>query len=197
MSYRYKPAETPLARRPNIHKCNALSELLRKPAHICTGFLFRAYRIICTTNAVVCGGILAVIKEACSTLTRSPGRSTDRLVRLPKKSRITVSGVIWNWMAEAGFWFGITIRKRPRVFTCAILPVVVSVFGALAVILIKNACACGGMLLVMAAEKLASTVMPRSNSPARTRIPCSLKISVSRLTTRRTVSVGVAHPSQL
>ena len=165
----------------------------------CTGKPFLrdfVYRIICTTNAVVCGGILAVIKGACSTRTRKPGRRADRLVRLPKTSRIAVSWLIWNWIAEAGFWFLMTRRKRPRGFTCAILPVVISVRGALAVILIKNACACGGMLLVIADEKLASTVMPRSNSPARILCPCSLKISVSLLTTSLTVSEGAAQPSQ-
>lgn len=115
----------------------------------------------CTVNAVVCGGMLAVINVACSTLTLNPGCNEEREVRLPKKSKMSVLGEMLNRTAEEGFWLRRTSMKLLRVFTSIILPMVVSDRLTLLVILIKNACACGGMLLVIVEEKLASTVIPR------------------------------------
>jgi len=86
--------------------------------------------------------------------------------------------------------------KLFRALISAILPVVVTDCAGRFVIRIKNACDWGGMLLVMAEEKLASTVMPRSSSPGRIFRPCSSKMSVSWFTTRRTVPDGVPHPAQ-
>ena len=54
-------------------------------------------------KAVVCGGMLAVINDACSTLTLSPDIREEREVRLPKKSKMTVLGETLNRTAEAGF----------------------------------------------------------------------------------------------
>ena len=54
-------------------------------------------------NAVVCGGILAVINVACSTLTLNPALNEESLMRLPRGSKITVSGEILNRIAEEGF----------------------------------------------------------------------------------------------
>lgn len=62
------------------------------------------HRMIRTVNAVVCGGMLAVIKDACSTLTLNPGLNEESEVRLPKKSKITVPGEILKRTAEVGFW---------------------------------------------------------------------------------------------
>ena len=86
--------------------------------------------------------------------------------------------------------------KLFRALISAILPVVATDCAGRFVIRIKNACDWGGMLLVMAEEKLASTVMPRSSSPGRIFRPCSSKMSVSWFTTRRTVPDGVPHPAQ-
>lgn len=55
-------------------------------------------------KAVVCGGMLAVEKEACSTLTLNPCLREERLVLLPKKSRITVLGDTLKRIAEERFW---------------------------------------------------------------------------------------------
>lgn len=79
-----------------------------------------------TVNAVVCGGILAVINDACSTLTLNPGSNEESVVLLPKKSIMAVSGEMLNRIAEAGFWFRRTRIKLFRVLTSMILPVEVS-----------------------------------------------------------------------
>ena len=138
-----------------------------------------AYLMICTVNAVVCGGMLAVINVACSTLTRKPGLNAESWVRLPKRSKMTVAEEILNRIAEDGFWLRRTRIKLLRVFTSKILPVVVSVRVALLITCIKNACACGGILLVMAEEKRAFIVIPRSSSFARIFRPRSSWITVS------------------
>ena len=91
-------------------------------------------------KAVVCGGILAVINVACSTLTLNPGLSEESEVRLPKMSKMSVSGEILNRIAEEGFWLRRTRIELPRVFTSAILPTVVSVRFTLCVTRIKYAC---------------------------------------------------------
>lgn len=83
--------------------------------------------MICTVNAVVCGGMLTAIKDACSTLTLNPALKEEIPVRLPKKSKMTVFGVILNRTAEEGFWLRRTRIKLFRVFTSKILPVVVTV----------------------------------------------------------------------
>ena len=57
-----------------------------------------------TEKAVVCGGMLAVIKDACSTLTLNPAVSEEREVRLPNRSKISVLGEILNRITEEGFW---------------------------------------------------------------------------------------------
>lgn len=85
------------------------------------------YLITCTVKAVVCGGILAVMNDACSTLTLNPARSEDSVVRLPKKSKTVVLGVILNRTTEEGFWLRRTIIKLLRLLISIILPVVVSV----------------------------------------------------------------------
>lgn len=59
--------------------------------------------MVCIVNAVVCGGILIVIKVACSTLTLNPGLKEERVVRLPNKSKMVVLGAILNRIAEEGF----------------------------------------------------------------------------------------------
>ena len=129
--------------------------------------IYQIYPVIRTVNAVVCGGILAVINDACSTLTRKPGLREESAIRLPKGSKISVSGEILKRIAEEGFWLRRTRIKLLRVFTSKILPVVVSVRLALLVTRMENACSWGGILLVIADEKLASTIIPRSSSPAR------------------------------
>ena len=64
--------------------------------------IFVLYYIICTTNAVVCGGMLAVIKVACCICTRKPGTSLENGIVLPAGFKITVSGVMWNRITEEG-----------------------------------------------------------------------------------------------
>ena len=59
--------------------------------------------MICTVNAVVCGGILAVINDACSTLTLNPGLNEEIGIRLPKGSKMAVLGEILNRTAEEKF----------------------------------------------------------------------------------------------
>ena len=61
------------------------------------------YLMILTANAVVCGGMLAVMKVACSTLTLNPGTSEEIGILLPKGSMITVFSEILNRIAEDGF----------------------------------------------------------------------------------------------
>ena len=52
------------------------------------------FYIICITNAVVCGGMLAVMNVACCIRTRKPGTSLENGTVLPAGLKITVSGVI-------------------------------------------------------------------------------------------------------
>ena len=54
------------------------------------------YLMTRTVNAVVCGGILAVVNEACSTLTLNPGRNEESPIRLPKRSKMVVPEEILN-----------------------------------------------------------------------------------------------------
>lgn len=61
----------------------------------------RFYRVIRTTSAVVCGGILAVMKGAWFTCTRSPGKSPEKLMERPKISKILVPGVTLKRTEEA------------------------------------------------------------------------------------------------
>ena len=53
-------------------------------------------------NAVVWGGMLAVIKDACSTRTLIPGTSKESGILLPEELLITVSGDRLKRIAEAG-----------------------------------------------------------------------------------------------
>lgn len=57
--------------------------------------LFGCYTT-CTAKAVVCGGMLAVIKSACLILTSWPGRSAPSLMGFPKRFVIVVVLVITN-----------------------------------------------------------------------------------------------------
>lgn len=62
-----------------------------------------SYLIICMVNAVVCGGMLAVMNDACSILTLKPGISEEREVLLPKTSKMTVLGETLYLTAKVGF----------------------------------------------------------------------------------------------
>lgn len=69
-------------------------------------FLFsdgeKDYRKTFITNAVVCGGMLAVMKAAWAILTRMPTASCSKPIWFPEASRMMVFGETVNWMMEEG-----------------------------------------------------------------------------------------------
>ena len=158
----------------------------------CTSFY-----IICITNAVVCGGMLAVMNVACCIRTRKPGTSLENGTVLPAGFKITVSGVIWNSITEEGFWLLMVVIVWLRKFVSTIRPVVVSKACGRLTTRMRNAWACGGILLVMAEENVASITIPTSNSLAGIGAPFSLRITVSLFITNTTCWFPRLHVGQL
>lgn len=82
------------------------------------------YQMIRTVNAVVCGGMLLVMKLAWRTRTRSPGASSPKFICLPKKSNIPAFRGTLNLMAELRLRSVTTVKFRFCLSILTILPVV-------------------------------------------------------------------------
>lgn len=145
---------------------------------------------ICISNAVVCGGILAVIKAAWRTRTRRPGVSREKLIRLPNRSNIIAFLGTLNCMTEERFPPVMVVKLLFCRLISKILPIVMlSETGILTTCMI-NAAACGGILLVIAEEKEAFTVMPTLKRVTGILFPFSARIRVLFPTTSLTVCCG-------
>lgn len=145
------------------------------------------YPITLISKAVVCGGMLAVINDAWRTLTRRPGTSWVKFNGSPAVLKIMASSGTLNLMTDDGFPSLMVVKLLFRLSISKILPtVILSETGLLAILIIK-AFDWGGMLLVMAEEKAAFTVMPFLKSEAGIVLPRSSKIRVLSPTTSRTV----------
>ena len=87
--------------------------------------IYCIYPITRTENAVVCGGILIVMKLAWRTRTREPGLKQQRLIGLPKKSVILTLSARLKRIAEFGLGSVITVKKRFGISTLMTLPTVI------------------------------------------------------------------------
>lgn len=155
------------------------------------------HRMIWTTNAVVCGGMLAVRKEACCTLTRRPGTSLEKLICRPIESKTTVFGETLNRIMVAGFPSLMVMKNWFRVSMLMILPMVMFPTSGRPEMRIRYACACGGLLLVILVEKVAWTIIPVCKSSGVIRSPFSSKRIVLPETIRVTSISGALQRVQL
>lgn len=76
------------------------------------------------SKAVVCGGMLAVIKDAWRTRTRRPGVSPEKFIGLPSLSNINVFAGTLNLMMEEGVPSLIVVKFRFCRSISKILPTV-------------------------------------------------------------------------
>ena len=162
LSFRYKTRESFLY---NIRIRDIYKDFIR--------FYRKSYRITRTSKAVVCGGILIVIKLAWRTRTRRPGTRFSKFIGLPIGFRICASSDKLNRMTEDRLPSLTVVKLLPRLSTSTILPTVTSSLRGRPTTCMTYAAACGGILLVVALENAAFTVIPvlRSLSGIRSLLP--------------------------
>jgi len=127
--------------------------------------------------------MLAVWKLAWTIRTICPGRRFVKLMVLPKRFFITVASVVTNkvWLSGT-LGLPVSTELLPG-FTEIILAVVTLAEAAKPIRAnMKNAFVCGGMLLVMAGEKIASIHMPSWISSKQLQLPAKLMTAVFLLT---------------
>ena len=83
-----------------------------------------SYLITLISNAVVWGGMLAVMKGAWRTLTRRPDTRLEKLIGLPKIFHISASSGTLNWMTLDKFPSLIVVKLLFLRSTFTILPIV-------------------------------------------------------------------------
>ena len=81
-----------------------------------------SYRMTLTTNAVVWGGMLGVIKAAWRTCTRKPGVRLSKSVGRPNKPNILALAGTLNLTAEDKFLSLIAVKVLSRLSIFMILP---------------------------------------------------------------------------
>ena len=92
-------------------------------------FSFFDYLKTLITKAVVCGGILAVIKDAWRTRTRSPGNNCEKAISLPNTSKIRASLGTLNLIVEDILLSLIVVKLRDCLSILIILPMVIVLSG--------------------------------------------------------------------
>ena len=76
----------------------------------------------CTTNAVVCGGMLGVMKDAWRTCTRKPGNRLEKFICRPRISNILALAGTLNLMTEDKFLSPAAVKLLVRLSIFMILP---------------------------------------------------------------------------
>ena len=149
-----------------------------------------------TSKAVVCGGKLAVIKFAWRTRTRMPGRSPENRIGLPKRSKQFVLSDVLKRITVEKSRSVIVVKLWSFRLTSRILPMVTLSGIGLPMIRIRQALACGGMLLVISEEKEALIFIPSRSAEAGTGSPRVFRMMVRGPTTSLTVCSSLRFPSQ-
>lgn len=144
------------------------------------------YRMTRTSNAVVCGGMLAVINAAWRTLTRNPGTNPEKFIGLPKPFMICALSATLNRTTEDRFASLTVVKLLFCLSISTILPTVtLLLFCGLLTTCITYAADWGGMLLVVAFENAAFTVIPGLKSVIGILLLFSSIITVFPLTLSR------------
>ncbi len=142
---------------------------------------------ILTSNAVVCGGMLAVINAACRTHTCKPGTRALKVIGLPFLFNIIAFIGTLNLMMEERLLLLMIVKLRFCLSTSTILPIAMLSGRGLPIMRITIAEACGGMLLVIAEDMVALIAIPVLKSETGILLPLSLNIRVFLSTTSLTV----------
>lgn len=125
------------------------------------------------------------MKAAWRTRTRSPGTKPEKFIGLPKALNICASSATLKRMTVDRFASLMVVKLLFCLSMSTILPIVTLSFRGLLITCMTNAADCGGMLLVVALEKAAFTVMPTLKSVIGMRLLFSSKITVFPVTLRR------------
>ena len=124
----------------------------------------KTYRTTRTSKAVVCGGILIVINAAWRTRTRRPGTKPAKFIGRPIALKICALSATLKRIMEDIFPSLTVVKLLFCLSTSTILPTVTLSPRGLPTTCMTYAAACGGMLLVVALENAALTVIPTLSS---------------------------------